>query len=682
MNVFELDQLGQRTVAQDAQANGVAINDLPPSFFEGTATGIGQGVMRGGARVGQFLGMAAAAPVVLFDKAAGTDYADSVFRGLDNTVNGAVDYWTPDPHQLGAAGRVLGGLSEIALPLMAGAGNPSLLIGSQEMGTATDLVRQGADAKAAVAAGITQGVATAVGFKIPFLGKTFLTKAASGAAGNLATNAGATAVTQQILKATGSSDLAEQFDPFDAEARLVDVLTGVAFGGLAHLAAPDVPHVIPSIRDAAITASNAKHFQQDTAPGIPADMLASVAHQRAMETATKDLLEGRPVEVGQSKVGDAAFLRKPGELTYIPSDPNLSTADAAIEAEFRQQLRTDTDAAVDAYSRLPESQGGKVLNTDIARELSPDYAADRTKSAAVHEPASALVKAMFTRKLKEAPEPGEEPLVVFSAGGTGAGKTTSLAANDLGARAQIIYDSNMNSLESSVRRIEQALDAGKLVQILYTFRDPVEALTGGALPRAMRQERELGSGRTVPVAEHAKTHIGASRVVRQLAEKYADDPRVNVTVVDNSRGKGNSRTSTLDLVPEVDSAHNELVGKLHEALKQQHEAGKVSESVFRGFAGEKAVQPEGVRERAGTGSGEAPQRGAQEQPVDFLVAAANEVAAASDLKIPNGLFDQDGQPQLVSARELLVQAAAEVKQAENDAPGFLAAAACFLQVGA
>jgi hypothetical protein len=239
----------------------------------------------------------------------------------------------------------------------------------------------------------------------------------------------------------------------------------------------------------------------------------------------------------------------------------------------------------------------------------------------------------------------------------------------------------MNSIESSVRRIEQALAAGKQVQILYTYRDPVEALTGGALPRAMRQERELGSGRTVPVAEHAKTHIGAAKVVRQIAEKYAADPRVNVTAVDNSLGKGKARISNLDLVPKPDLAHNEMEGKLNEAIQQQRETGKISESVYRGFAGEKAIQPEGIRERTGTGSGEAPERSGPEQPLDFSVAAADQVLASQDFQIPTGEIDVDGTPKMASARELMAKAEADVAQAKNDAKGFDAAAACFLSGG-
>lgn len=375
MSIFELDPEGQRSVAEEAQTNGFNVSSIPPSFFEGTATGIGQGVMRGGARAGQFLGMAAAAPVALLDKVADTDYADHVFRALDSTVNSAVDYWTPDANSVGTAGRVLGGLSEIALPLMAGAGNPALLIGSQEMGTATDLVRQGADPKAAIGTGIVQGASTAIGFKIPFVGKTFLGKVASGAAGNLVTNAGASAISRQLLRSTGDDALPEQFDPFNAEARLVDVLTGIAFGGLAHISAP-------SVRDAAIATANAKHFQQDTAPGIPADAASSVAHQNAMEVATRDLLEGKPVEVAHTAVGDAQFLKSPDSGLA----PEVQSTISGYDSEPTQDKTADVslmppvkDGSIRFYHGGGKYEGGPRWLTE-----DPIYARDYRQGGILH----------------------------------------------------------------------------------------------------------------------------------------------------------------------------------------------------------------------------------------------------------------------------------------------------------
>src|SRR6185503_17559787 len=173
---------------------------------------------------------------------------------------------------------------------------------------------------------------------------------------------------------------------------------------------------VPSVRDAAATVGNAKHFQEDTAPGIPTDINSSVAHQAAMESAIHDILSGKPVDVSKSGVMEAEFLARPKSLSpaisdefqtqepalsIIPRDEQLSATDRAVEARFAKQLEADVPAAIEEYAKLPGADNGKILNTDLARELSPDYRADRTRSAAVHEPASWLVKEMYAQKLAE-----------------------------------------------------------------------------------------------------------------------------------------------------------------------------------------------------------------------------------------------------------------------------------------
>src|SRR3546814_4228496 len=92
-------------------------------------------------------------------------------------------------------------------------------------------------------------------------------------------------------------------------------------------------------------------------------------------------------------------------------------------------------------------------------------------------------------------------------------KTTAVnAAGDAFGKPEITYDTNMNTLSSAVDKVEQALAAGRDVRIAYVYRDPVEALTGGAIPRAERQAVKFGSGRTVPLAEHAKTDRKSTRL--------------------------------------------------------------------------------------------------------------------------------------------------------------------------
>ena len=67
---------------------------------------------------------------------------------------------------------------------------------------------------------------------------------------------------------------------------------------------------------------------------------------------------------------------------------------------------------------------------------------------------------------------------------------------------------------------------------------------------------------------------------------------------------------------------------------------------------------------------------------DPVVQVADEILArAEDMRIATGGMDADGNPITMSARELLAGADADIVRAQQDAKGFAAAAACFLQRG-
>jgi hypothetical protein len=321
--VFDLDTDGQTSLDEEARLNPLDASQAAPGFWTGTGRGTGLGVMRGGARVAQALGMAAAAPLALYERATDQEgtFTDRYFKALDDYATSAVDYWTPAPAEVGKAGQVLGGLSEIVLPLMAGGGNPTLLLGAQGLGTSADLTRQGASNLGAIGVGTLQAAATGIGFKLPFLGSTLATRIASGVGGNLALGVGVTAAQRELLQAAGDAQLAEQYDPFDPTARAVDLLTGIVFGGIAHVGARGQParRFTPEEVDATLTAANAKHFQLDTAPGRPLDDAAAVAHQRAMEAATDQLLRGEPVSVPR-EVADAAFAERARDPVELPDE--------------------------------------------------------------------------------------------------------------------------------------------------------------------------------------------------------------------------------------------------------------------------------------------------------------------------------------------------------------------------
>lgn len=684
----------------------------PPSALTGIARGVGLGLMRGGAKAGEAMILAATVPNVVIDNLAGTRTADPWFSLLHETD--PVEYWTPDPRDVGTAGQVLGGLAEIALPLAAGGGSPNLLLATTQLTEAKRLVDAGVDAEIAGVVGAQQALGLGVGFRIPFFGRNFIERTLIAGAGvNLAQGVLSRGWSYETLKSAGYQTIADQYDPMNFEAAAIDALTGVAFGTIAHLGAPkDVadkpaPELTTEQTDALLTANAAKHLEVDHAPGA-LDPVARTTHVEAITTAVDQLARGEKVNVAgiaermkvesdrwlaqrrtawAAEVG--AELRKMGgdqpKAPVIPRSPSLNAADQAVESRFIEILQNDLDGSIERYKADNRLGEAIVLNTDNARELSPDYAASKDSrsllSAAVHEPASWLVKQIYARELARPAGPNQVNQVVFTGGGTGAGKSTGLDLVPNVEQSQIIYDTNMNGLRSASEKIEQALAAGKEVVIAYVHRDPVDALVNGALPRAMRM------GRAVPLKEHAKTHLGARQTIEQLVEKYRDDERVQIQIIDNTRGRGKAASITdpdQGLAVVRQTAYNDLEGRLLEALEGERQNGRVSEVVYRGTAGDAAQatrrtdgegngrehQPPG--DRAAEGEAQAGQGQADAQVVTERgteVAVRYRLAEASDLTTShdNDLNVNPRFPAELQPRDRSRQASeAQIARIEND----------------
>ena len=71
--------------------------------------------------------------------------------------------------------------------------------------------------------------------------------------------------------------------------------------------------------------------------------------------------------------------------------------------------------------------------------------------------------------------------------------------------------------------------AGRMVSIIFVYRDPIDSFVGGVLPRAERM------GRTLPLEVFLDTHIGSAEVLEKIALAYKGDSRVAIAVIDNSR---------------------------------------------------------------------------------------------------------------------------------------------------
>jgi hypothetical protein len=102
--------------------------------------------------------------------------------------------------------------------------------------------------------------------------------------------------------------------------------------------------------------------------------------------------------------------------------------------------------------------------------------------------------------------------------------------------------------------------------------------------------------------------------------------------------------------------------------------------------GKNATQPAkavtSASENATSAPKDATRPAGESADVDPVVQVADEILArVEDMRISTGAMDTDGNPITVSARELLASADADIVRAQQDAKGFAAAAACFLQRG-
>lgn len=339
--------------------------------------------------------------------------------------------------------------------------------------------------------------------------------------------------------------------------------------------------------------------------------------------AIRRVLDGRkPTSVGQRAIDVArGRLRGDPHLSEPKLPPSAGDEAGRIYVNRRTDLPPDEqrvhNAVADALEARPDqfiqdyrARYGKVVSADLAKELFPEYSASnasRSKYAtAVALPSSKLARAVYRAALEETRDtPG---LVVFTAGGTGSGKTSSLDLfPPLKDEAEIIYDSTLSHRSGAIEDIDAALGAGKQVGVVFTYRDVADAFEHGVLPRAMRE------GRTVTIPAHATTHTRAVDVLRAIALRYDADPNVDIIVVDNSRGGTDDRQAAdLSLLERIQYDGEDVRQRLRAILDAEHKAGRISDVVYTASLPAEAraaaaIPPQtdrGDRREARKGSGE------------------------------------------------------------------------------
>ncbi len=299
--------------------------------------------------------------------------------------------------------------------------------------------------------------------------------------------------------------------------------------------------------------------------------------------------------VGPSSADPSAFVRTLPDtaagaaLQQQFGAQGLAVSEQAIEREAFELLATQGDALAATY----RARHGRMVNTDEARELFPAYAADRSRAAAVHRPATLLAERVYADLL--AAEGGEVDGVVFLAGGAGSGKTTALhrMMRSQPAGEVVTFDGTFADRDADLRRIRQARDAGLPVRVIYVHLDDPLVALANALARAEQMAAELGTGRTIPAAELVGLHARARQAFVAVAEASAADPQVTFLLVDHSGGPEQPREPlsgdeavAFMRARQLDAAEVLRLQAAAEALvDERYRAGAISARTWRGFGG-------------------------------------------------------------------------------------------------
>ncbi len=369
--------------------------------------------------------------------------------------------------------------------------------------------------------------------------------------------------------------------------------------------------------------------------------------------ATAHSLESAAGEAAVRLARGVGDLAKRVKMNLSPRPKPLPGDRAVVEKKFIDWVEEDLPRAIEAYwAKARELGTPNEIGGDIAKELSPDYAESKESrlryTQSIAKATSWLATQVYNDAMSRPIKPGHWPVVLATAGGTGSGKSSAREIEALKpyfANADLIFDSTLSDYDSAVAKIEAAKASGRKFVATYIYREPLDAYVNGVLPRAEK------TGRTVSLAEgHAKTHTNSPRVFNRLMAEYANDPMVELSVIDNSRGLGNQ--APIDRVPEkalqydeneiVRSARESPLFKLRESYVdyvdtdeylQGLEGGGTEEILRAGEELSEPAQPQGVLEADDRGDGgraEADQVG--RKPAKSATAHSLESAAAEGAK--------------------------------------------------
>ncbi|MCK3849938.1 hypothetical protein [Pseudomonas sp. W2Jun17] len=624
--------------SQDQRLERTA-DKLAPGVFTGSLSTIGPNLLRGaieGGRAIQSTALQLGSLAVESDLAIGSSYApddgqladqqqfrETQARDIGEKTAKSVMDLRPDPTEVGLVGQILGEAAAVLPRTIAGAVAAGPVGAAVAAGAPAGFsskqvgMAEGLDESTATQKGLIDAATMGVGAVLP------AAKFVKPLLGDVSIAVGANVG----LGMAGRGATAALLDSngYHAQAAQYKVMDGTALAtdaimGLAFFGIGRAQFRRPTARqiDAALTERTNQHADVETAPGAPVDPRSAMAHQDAVRTVINQLQRGEPVVLPDS-IHSAQFLREADSAPAMKPAPDVALATARQDLEPKLRVELEQEAA----GILPNVKDVKAELSTVAQNLA---ALDDT----------------FKARAKEFQQQGQTRKQAESS----ARQAIEAERLDLSDRQASLNEAlGGNRSAEQARSDLNALDRGEVPQ---RFQDRITQ-RADTIAKGF-DKNPLSAG----VAE-ANTKLTMAQIARQEITRILDDieradPTLQAKPLDIPASKNVEKPET------APAATGKPSGK--------SAGGKVTNPDKPG--------PEVVSDAGKPGN----------EAADPVVQVADEILArVEDMRISTGAMDADGSPITVSARELLASADADIVRAQQDAKGFAAAAACFLQRG-
>lgn len=248
----------------------------------------------------------------------------------------------------------------------------------------------------------------------------------------------------------------------------------------------------------------------------PSQELASVRQQTGIGRQTSFSIGHSPPNPKHNPYRDAD-----GKLPTTPyhrsaQDPDL----AEKEATFNKILTAPPEEADAAYNAVPETHGGKVLGTDLAREVLPEYNTPEGRARYTGITTTTASQYSKDRLWREIHHRGDREGLLFTAGGPASGKST--VVNDKLIKSNdLIYDGTLRDTDWAIKNLEAASTNGWKSAVVSVQR-PIRLAAISTIQRALIE------GRAFALSDLPLAHYSAQKSAIKIAKHFSNDPHVDV----------------------------------------------------------------------------------------------------------------------------------------------------------